>query len=56
MVKTTKGLVRKETTGDGRESTKNWVERETGRREQTKTKKKRQKKLEKKTDDLVMNS
>lgn len=54
--KTSKGFVRKETTGDGRESQGRWVEREIGQREQTKTKKKRAKKNEEELMDLIQNT
>jgi len=53
VTKTSKGWVRKQTTGDGRESNKRWAERETGMREQTKTTKKRQKKREENFEDMI---
>ena len=56
VTKTSKGWIRKEITGDGRESEKRWVERETNLRKPTKTKIKRKKKAEKELMKFVMNS
>lgn len=55
MVKTTRGFICKETTGDGRESVSKWVEREQFLKKQTKTKKKRAKKADKELKYMVNN-
>lgn len=55
MVKTSRGLVNREITGDGRESSGRWAEREMYMRKQTKTKKKRQKKDDKEFMYLASN-
>jgi len=56
VTKTPRGFVRKEITGDGRESGDRWVERETFMRKQTKTKKKRVIKSENELLNMIKNS
>jgi len=51
--KTAKGRLRKSLFDEGRESGKNWRERQTGQREQTKTKVKRQKKADEKILEFI---
>jgi len=54
--KTSKGWVRKQITGDGRENEKRWADREIGIRKPTKTKVKRAKKADREMMKFVMNS
>ena len=50
--KTPKGFIRKEITDDGREDEGKWVDRETGRRKQTKTKIKRAEKAQERLKEI----
>lgn len=53
MVKTLNGLTKRQITGDGRESIRNWGDRQLGLKKQTKTKIKRRKKAERQLIEMV---